>query len=151
MYPILILFLGIVFSCATAAADADDQNIRRAVLDYIESQQKVNPTLMKRAVDKKLAKRTYWQSKDGSETIMETDYEAMVWVAENYNREGDKFPVSPKIVVDIFDIDNRVASVKLTVDDWIDYMHLYKSDQQQWKIINVLWQYHDTNKHVSKP
>jgi hypothetical protein len=121
------------------------------VLDYIESQHKVEPDLMKRGLDKKLAKRTYWKAKDGTEFIMETDFATMVWVAENYNKDGNKFPSPPKIDINILDIDNRVASVKLTVDDWIDYMHLYKNENNEWKIINVLWQYHDTKKHSSKP
>ncbi|WP_445357111.1 hypothetical protein ACJJIC_12855 [Microbulbifer sp. ANSA002] len=79
-----------------------------------------------------------------------TDYETMVWLAENYNKEGDKFTESPRVDINILDIDNRVASVKLTVDDWIDYMHLYKNDKNNWKIINVLWQYHDTKRHINK-
>lgn len=152
MHRILVLTLFIIFSCAvTADTDVDNQNVKRAVLDYIESQHKVEPDLMKRGLDKKLAKRTYWESKDGSEIIMETDFETMVWVAENYNKDGNKFPTSPKVDINILDIDNRVASVKLTVDDWIDYMHLYKNENNEWKIINVLWQYHDTKKHSSKP
>nr|WP_310741892.1 hypothetical protein [Pseudoalteromonas sp. SG41-6] len=40
--------------------------------------------------------------------------------------------------------------MKLTVDDWIDYMHLYKNENKEWKIINVLWQYHDPKKHSSQ-
>jgi hypothetical protein len=152
MYRIIVLSLSILFSYAVIADTAiDNKNVKRAVLDYIESQHKVEPELMKRGLDKKLAKRTYWESKDGSEFIMETDFETMVWVAENYNKEGNKFPLSPKVNIDILDIDNRVASVKLTVDDWIDYMHLYKNENNEWKIINVLWQYHDTKKHSSKP
>ena len=152
MYRIIVLTLSILFSCAvTAETDVDNQNVKRAVLDYIESQHKVEPDLMKRGLDKKLAKRTYWKSKAGSEIIMETDFETMVWVAENYNKDGNKFPSTPKVDINILDIDNRVASVKLTVDDWIDYMHLYKNDNNEWKIINVLWQYHDTTKHSSKP
>jgi hypothetical protein len=152
MYRIIVLSLLILFSYAVIADTAiDNKNVKRAVLDYIESQHKVEPELMKRGLDKKLAKRTYWESKDGSEFIMETDFETMVWVAENYNKEGNKFPLSPKVNIDILDIDNRVASVKLTVDDWIDYMHLYKNENNEWKIINVLWQYHDTKKHSSKP
>lgn len=47
-------------------------------------------------------------------------------------------------------MDQRAASVKLTADEWIDYMHLYKNDRNEWKILNVLWQYHDVNRHVSK-
>ena len=151
MHRIIILTLSIRFSCAvTADTNVDIQKVKRAVLDYIESQHKVDPELMKRGLDKKLAKRTYWQSKDGSEIIMETDFNTMVWVAENYNKEGKKFPSSPKIDINILDIDNRVASIKLTADDWIDYMHLYKNENSEWKIINVLWQYHDAKKHSSK-
>jgi hypothetical protein len=105
---------------------------------------------MERGLDKKLAKRTYWESKEGSEYIMETDFDTMVWVAENYNKEGDRFPSSPMVDIKILDIDNRVASVKLTVDEWIDYMHLYKNENNDWKIINVLWQYHDATRHSSK-
>jgi len=151
MHSIIILTLSILFSCAvTADTNVDKQKVKRAVLDYIESQHKVDPELMKRGLDKKLVKRTYWQSKDGSETIMETDFNTMVWVAENYNKQGNKFPSSPKIDINILDIDNRVASIKLTADDWIDYMHLYKNDNNEWKIINVLWQYHDAKKHSSK-
>ena len=151
MLRILFLTLLVFFSCCAIADSTDDnQNVKRAVLDYIESQHKVEPNLMKRGLDKKLAKRTYWEAKDGSEFIMETDFDTMVWVAKNYNKAGDKFPLSPVIDINILDIDNRVASVKLTVDDWIDYMHLYKNDNNEWKIINVLWQYHDTKKHSNK-
>ncbi|WP_226646281.1 nuclear transport factor 2 family protein [Microbulbifer variabilis] len=143
------ILLAFLTSSVYANSAEDNTKIRRSVLDYIEAQQKVEPDLMERGLDEKLAKRTYWKSKNGSEFIMETDYETMIWLAENYNKEGDKFPVSPRIDIDILDIDNRVASVKLTVDDWIDYMHLYKNEKNDWKIINVLWQYHDTEKHVN--
>jgi hypothetical protein len=152
MHRIVFFTLSVLFTCAVSAnTDIDNQNVKRAVLDYIESQHKVEPELMKRGLDKKLAKRTYWESKDGSEILMETDFDTMVWVAENYNKDGNKFPSSPKVDVNILDIDNRVASVKLTVTDWIDYMHLYKNKNNEWKIINVLWQYNDTKKHSSKP
>ncbi|WHI53189.1 nuclear transport factor 2 family protein [Microbulbifer sp. MLAF003] len=151
MYRITLLTLSfLIVNAVTANSPDDKKSIERAVLDYIESQHQVKPKLMGRGLDKKLAKRTYWKTKDGSEFIMETDYETMLWIAENYNKDGDKFPPSPRIDIDILDIDNRAASVKLSVDEWIDYMHLYKNDRDEWKIINVLWQYHDNNRHVSK-
>ncbi|WP_445366102.1 nuclear transport factor 2 family protein [Microbulbifer sp. ANSA001] len=151
MYRIALLTLSfLIVNAVTANSPDDKKSIERAVLDYIESQHQVKPKLMGRGLDKKLVKRTYWKTKDGSEFIMETDYETMLWIAENYNKDGDKFPPSPRIDIDILDIDNRAASVKLSVDEWIDYMHLYKNDRDEWKIINVLWQYHDNNRHVSK-
>ena len=151
MHRIIILTLSVLLSCAAIAQTSNDsKSIERAVLDYIESQHKVEPNLMKRGLDKKLAKRTYWEAKDGSEFIMETNFETMIFVAKTYKKNGDKFPSNPKVNINILDVDNRVASVKLSVDDWIDYMHLYKNDSNEWKIINVLWQYHDTKRHSSK-
>lgn len=132
------------------AADAtDSQLIERAVRDYIESQHKPDPERMERALDPKLAKRTYWQAADGSEFIMNTDRDTMVKVARTYNKDGTKFPAQPRVDIKILDVDQRVATVKLTADDWIDYMHLYKNQRSEWKIINVLWQYHDTARQVS--
>ena len=149
---IRLFFLTLLFFSYTLQAHKNDekQAIRQAVLDYIESQEQVLPDRMGRSLDPELAKRTYWLNSGGEEYILNTDYETMLKVAASYNKNGDKFSSRPKKDIDIYDIDQRVASVKLTVDDWIDYMHLYKNQQGQWKVINVLWQYHDTNKQKSK-
>ncbi len=104
---------------------------------------------MDEALHDRMAKRTYWLDNSDKEFIMETSRETMLSVARNYNKDGIRFLDSPRIQVDIYDIDQRVASVKLTADDWIDYMHLVKTESGQWKIINVLWQYHDVSKHKS--
>jgi len=140
------------FTCIAGAKESkkDQTAIIQAARDYIESQHKSSKDQMDRALHPKLAKRTYWQDKSGSEFIMESSREAMLNVAENYNRNGDKFPQSPRIDIKILDIDQRIASVKLSADDWVDYMHLMKNKQGHWQIINVLWQYHDINKHSSK-
>ena len=148
------IFTGLLLSvfCYSASANnlTDEQLIKQATLDYIESQHQVKPARMDKALDDKLAKRTYWQKPDGSEYVRDTSRETMMWVAKNYNKDGDKFPKQPTAKIEILDIDNRVASVKLTADNWIDYMHLYKTKKNNWKIINVLWQYHDETKHISK-
>jgi len=125
----------------------DKQAIIQVARDYIVSQHKSLEDPMDRALHPKLAKRTYWQAKDGNEFVMETSRETMLKVAKNYNRKGDKFPESPRIDIKVLDIDQRIASVKLSADDWVDYMHLMKNKQGQWHIINVLWQYHDISKH----
>lgn len=143
----LLLLLCSASQCLHASDDK--QAIRQAALDYIESQHHVNPAQMKRSLHKQLKKRTYWRKGNQPESLMETSYEFMVRLAGFYNKNGDKFPKSPKKEVDILDIDGRVASVKLTVDDWIDYMHLIKTEGGEWKIVNVLWQYHDQTKHSS--
>jgi len=147
----LLLLLFALSPALVLAEDAtDNQLIERAVRDYIESQHKADPARMERGLDPKLAKRTYWQAADGSEFIMSTDHDAMVKVARTYNKDGTKFPPQPRVDIKILDVDQRVATVKLTADEWIDYMHLYKNQRSEWKIINVLWQYHDTTRQVSK-
>ncbi|MRW89118.1 hypothetical protein GJ699_03890 [Duganella sp. FT80W] len=147
-----LLFLLLVASpLLVLASDADDKPlIERAVRDYIESQHQTDPARMERSLDPKLAKRTYWQAADGSEFIMTTDFDTMLKVARNYNKDGSKFPAQPRVDIKILDIDQRVATVKLTADEWIDYLHLYKNQHSEWKIVNVLWQYHDTARQVSK-
>lgn len=147
---ISFLLLFSISSSISAQDKSDEKAVERAARDYIESQHIALSEMMKRGLHKKLVKRTYWKAKDGSEFIMETDYNSMLRVAQNYNKNGDKFPETPLIRIQILDIDQRVASVKLTADDWIDYMHLVKNSDGAWKIINVLWQYHDTKRQVSK-
>jgi len=141
-----LLFLSI----AGHVQASDEDKVRQAALDYIESQHQPNEARMDRALHSQLAKRTYWLDAEGNDTILETDKQVMLNVAKTYNIAGDKFPKVPKKDIQILDITNRVASVKLTADDWIDYMHLVKNEQGNWQIINVLWQYHDMTKHQSK-
>lgn len=147
----LMFLLCAVSPLLVQAADAtDNQLIERAVRDYIESQHKPDPARMARAIDPKLAKRTYWQAADGAEFVMHTDFDTMVKVAGTYNKDGTKFPAQARVEIKILDVDQRVATVKLSADEWIDYMHLYKNQRSEWKIVNVLWQYHDTARQVSK-
>jgi ABC-type transporter MlaC component len=151
MKRFLMTVLFVALPLLAHAADATDQQlIENAVRDYIESQHRVDPERMARSLDPQLAKRTYWQKADGSEFVMNTDFDTMVKVARNYNKDGAKFPPQPRVDIKILDVDQRVATVKLTADEWIDYMHLYKNQRGEWKIVNVLWQYHDTARQVSK-
>lgn len=135
---------------ALANQQSEEVLITQTVEKYLISQHKVQEQLMDEALHEKLAKRTYWRSRTGDEFIMETSRNTMLRVAKSYNKSGSKFPNPPRIDIEIFDIDQRAASVKLTADDWIDYMHLVKTESGNWKILNVLWQYHDTNKHISE-
>lgn len=147
---LMCLFFVLSPLVAQAADTTDSQLIEGAVRDYIESQHQTDPARMERTLDPKLAKRTYWQAADGTEFIMETDTATMLKVAANYNKDGKKFPALPRVDIRILDIDQRVATVKLSADEWIDYLHLYKNQRGEWKIINVLWQYYDTARQVRK-
>jgi len=150
MKSILLSALMVISSLPLHASDEDRSAVRQAALDYIESQHTPSRDRMGEALHDDMKKRTYWHRKSGEEYVMETSRDAMLWVAENYNKGGDAFPVPPRKDIEILALDNRIASVRLVADDWIDYMHLMKSDDGTWQIINVLWQYHDEARHQSQ-
>jgi len=125
----------------------DSVEIKQVALDYIESQHNVEPDKFERAAHPRMVKRTFWTNKEtGKEYLRETFTDAMVLLAETYNQENDKFPENPRKEVILLDVFDKVASVKLKADDWIDYMHIVKLNGK-WQLVNVLWQFNDSKEH----
>lgn len=145
-----ILFLIALFainSTCFSQTKQDSLAIKIAVLDYIESQHSPNAGQMERALHPRMVKRTFWKDKEtGKDYLRETNAESMTLLAESYNKKKDKFPELPKKEVRFLDVSDKTASMKLIADEWIDYLHLAKLNGS-WKIINVLWQYHDSERH----
>ncbi len=126
---------------ATKASKKDSIEIKEKALGYLIALQKLRPKLMKDVFHKKLAKRTLgYNGSIENQIIQETTYEQMVKFAESWNKSGTKFPPVPTNEVKILDIYDHVASVKLISDNWVEYLHLIKTNNK-WSIINLLWQY----------
>ncbi|MEO9870800.1 nuclear transport factor 2 family protein [Ekhidna sp.] len=146
----IILILGLFFgstSYINAQTSQDSLDIKQVALDYIESQHNVKPEQFERAAHPRMVKRTFWTNKKAKkEYLRETFKDGMVLLAATYNENGDKFPENPKKDVIILDVYDKVASVKLIADDWIDYMHIVKLNGK-WQIVNVLWQFNDSEDH----
>ena len=66
------------------------------------------------------------------------DYEQLVELAATFKEEGH-VPDDPQHSIEIFEVLDQTASVKLTAFWGIDYMHLARYDGE-WKIVQVLWQ-----------
>lgn len=143
----LCLALLLSMSISFAQTKQDTLEIKQAALDYIESQHKPSPEQMERALHPRMVKRTFWKDKaTGKDYLRETTTESMVLLAASYNKSGDKFPNPPKKDVILLDVSAKTASVKLVADEWIDYMHIVKLNGT-WKIVNVLWQFNNTEQH----
>ncbi|NBP69486.1 MAG: hypothetical protein EBR30_16870 [Cytophagia bacterium] len=144
---VALTFLLVITSIVLRAQSKQDSlDITRVTLAYLESQHKPNPKQMEQALHPRMVKRTFWKDKaTQKDYLTEFFAENMVILAEKYNVKGDKFPTVPKKVVKLLDVSDRTASVKLIADEWIDYMHLAKLNGE-WKIVNVLWQYHDSSR-----
>ena len=148
-YPVIYIFILLFSAFALGQTKQDTLAIKQTALDYIESQHSPNPARMERALHPRMVKRTFWKDKaTGKDYVRETNTESMVLLAESYNKNGDKFPASPRKDIKLLDVSDRTASVKLFADEWIDYMHLVKLNNT-WKIINVLWQYNDSKRQTN--
>ena len=142
-----IVFFFLLVSQVQGQSAQDSLDIKQVALDYIESQHNVKPEQFERAAHPRMVKRTFWTNKEtGKEYLRETFTDAMILLAETYNKDGDRFPKNPKKEVIILDIFDKTASVKLIADEWIDYMHIVKLNGK-WQLVNVLWQFNDSNIH----
>ncbi|WP_420601565.1 hypothetical protein [Flagellimonas sp.] len=80
-----------------AQTQKDSMEIKQVALDYIESQHHVKPEQFERAAHPRMVKRTFWTDKSTQkEYLRETFTDAMILLAETYNKDGDKFPENPK-------------------------------------------------------
>ncbi len=139
------LFLSTIYVLGQTKQDSLD--IRQAALDYIESQYDVKPEKFERAAHPRMVKRTFWtHKKTGKEYLRESFRDYMILLSETYNKDGKRFSKDSKKEVIILDVFDKTASVKLVAEDWIDYMHIVKLNEK-WKIVNVLWQFNDSEKH----
>ncbi len=135
---VVVMILGLGMQDPGAA---DKKAVKRAVLDYVEGVYEVKPELIEKSVHENLAKVGFARrsAADAYRTIPMT-YKQLVNLAAEYNLSGDIGDDAPK-KVEILDLLNQTASIKLTASWGIDYMHLAKYDGK-WKIIHVLWQTH---------
>lgn len=135
---ILLLTLCIGISAQTAPSDADKAAITAAALDYIEGWYEGNPERMERALHPDLAKRIVHTNAEGRSSLGQMSAMSLV---QGVKRGGGKDTPKEKQQKDvtILDVYGNTASVKLIASDWIDYLHIAKSNGR-WVIVNVLWE-----------
>ena len=121
----------------TQAAN-DREAVRMAALDYVEGIYNVQPERVQRSVHPALVKRGFYK-KDASTPYVEMPmtYDQLVTLSKNWNREGTRDTSIKQ--VEVYDVLDQTAVVKLTASWGIDYMLLGKFDGT-WKITQILWQ-----------
>ncbi|WP_074407965.1 nuclear transport factor 2 family protein [Aquimarina megaterium] len=130
---------------AAPVTQKDSLEIKNISLGYLIALQELKPKLMKKVFHPDLAKRSFgFNSENKNEIIHETTYKQMIEFAKSWNKSGTRFPPKPNNKAIILDIYNQIANVKLISDNWVEYLHLVKTNNE-WNIINLLWQ----NKDIS--
>ncbi len=121
---------------------ADVKAVRAAVLDYVEAFYELDPERLERSVHPNVAKLGWTREADGAYREHPRTYEQLLEGTLRFNKSGWIPDDAPKDIT-IYEVLDKTASVKLTAQWGVDYMHLAKLDGK-WMIMNVLWQSHPT-------
>ncbi|WP_159439387.1 nuclear transport factor 2 family protein [Tenacibaculum agarivorans] len=129
------------------ASKKDSLEITQKALGYLEALQKLKPELMNEVLNDSLNKITIGYDRfERKQYGRATTKKQMISFAKNWNKSGSRFPFNPKNQIKILDIYNRIASVKLISDNWVEYLQLIKLDGK-WEIMNLIWQYRDVKRY----
>lgn len=124
---------------------SDKEGVQMAALDYVEGLYLVQPERIEQSVSKDLAKIGYWK-KDATSEYRESPmtYDQLVSLAGRWNKDGDVDPETAPKKIEILDLMDQTAVVKLSADWGIDYLNMAKKDGR-WTIVNILWQSYPSN------
>lgn len=136
LFSIIVLTLGTAH--AFAQTDADRDAVKRTALNYAEGWYEGNADKMESALHADLAKRIARTNDKGQGRVEHMG--ALTLVQVTRSGFGKQTPAAEQQKdVTVLDILGNAATVKLEMRDWIDYMHIAKSNGK-WQIINVLWE-----------
>lgn len=137
-----MLIAAFLLFCLPAFAQSDEelQAIRASALDYGEGWYEGNAERMERALHPELAKRmVFTDPRRGGSRLSQQS--AMTLVQNTRKGGGSKSPVKDRgSEVEILDVFENAASVKVTGPEWVDYLHMAKWNGR-WVIVNVLWEF----------
>jgi hypothetical protein len=124
---------------ARAQTAADTEALRATALDYAEGWYEGNGQRMARAVHPELVKRIVIWDTLSKRSVIQT-MGATALVNGTYRGFGRETPADrQEKTVNVLDVFQNAASVRVTMADWIDYLQLAKVDGR-WVIVNVLWE-----------
>jgi len=141
-----------VYSNATielspSASSQDSIDIKRQSLGYLKALQQLEPELMDEVLNDSLNKVTIGYNREmKKEVARPTTRNQMIAFAKDWNKSNTKFPPVPNDQVTILGIYNRIASVELVSDNWVEYLHLIKLNGK-WDVVHLIWQHKDVNRY----
>jgi hypothetical protein len=132
-----LLALALVAPTAQAQASADSAAIRQTAMDYMEGWYTGDAERMNRALHPDLAKRIV-RTENGTSQLNSMGAAQLVeGTRKGYGKETPADQRQRDVA--ILDIFGGAASVKATMHDWVDYMHMARWNGR-WVIVNVLWE-----------
>jgi hypothetical protein len=123
---------------SVAQSQKDRDEVKQAVLDYVEALYEADASRIEKSVHPELFKLGFEPGKDGSYKPDRMTYQQLYDLAARWNKSG-KIPKDSRKEVVIYDVSDQTAAAKLTAMWGVDYIHLAKFDGR-WKITDILWQ-----------
>jgi hypothetical protein len=136
-FPLIFLFVTMIPPMQAQSA-ADSAAIRATAMDYMQGWYTGDTVRMGRALHPELAKRIVNTDSNGVSRLSSMGAERLLEGTRRcYGKEtpADQRQADP-VILDIF---GNTASVRGTMKNWIDYMHMAKWNGR-WVIVNVLWE-----------
>ena len=111
-------------------AEIDAQLVKEAIQDYVEGIYQVDSTRIERSVHPELRKRGYWFNKKerAYRDNLDMTYAELVSLSATWNQSGKRANADSVKKIEIYDVNDKTASAKLTAVWGIDYFHLAKID-----------------------
>lgn len=138
----IILFFSIQPNFENGKKNQEDYKlVEAAILDYVDALYLVDSTKIDRSVDTKMRKIGYWYHPEKKEYVdnLEMTFTQLSNLASKWNKSGKNATEKSPKKIEIFDVNSKIATAKLTAEWGIDLFHLAKVNNQ-WKIVNVIWQ-----------
>ena len=121
---IRMLTILLLTSAATAFADADRIAISATALDYSEGWYQGDSTRMERALHPDLVKRMVYTDLTTDSSKLH-DIDAPILIKATGKGGGSSVPgAAGTSKIEILDIFENAAVVKVTGPEWVDYLHL---------------------------
>lgn len=139
---VLALALSLPSLAPRRAPTGEREAVERAAKDYVEALYQAKPELIERSVHPALEKMGLYRPDDQKayRTPGKMTFEQLRDLAGQWNKDGQQGQ-DLAYEVQVLDMLDVTACVKLTAKWGIDYMHLVKSGDG-WKITQILWQSH---------
>lgn len=124
----------------SAQGTADREAVRLAALDYVEGFYLGDTTRLIRSVSPEVRKVGYDRASATAPYVVETmPFREFLSYANRIRTGQSKTPAGAKKEIQIFEVQDQTASVKVTAWWGTDYLLLAK-EKGRWVILHVLWQ-----------
>lgn len=138
---IFMLLTSVTIQAQTASAIANDLDaVHAAVEDYVLGLYEVAPERIARSVDTSLYKIGYYDYNGESYYNARMTYQQLYDLSAKWNKSGEQINTDTRKKIEIYEVHDKTAAAKLTAKWGIDFMHLAKNSDGQWKIMSIMWQ-----------